>query len=80
MAKNDEKQAEKKTWNEWAEAKGHVHKLQLASLTSPRRNPNRGIPDARVVRAYYGWPLGLLMSEADYDSAVEHVYHGAIYL
>mgnify|MGYP001809598693 CR=1 FL=1 len=71
--------AEARPWGEWAQQKGHVITPQRATITSPRRNPNRGKPDVRVVRAFYGWPIGKLMTEAEYDGAVEHVYHGPIY-
>lgn len=80
MAKRDAEATEsskpvEKPWSEWAEAKGHVAVLAKPLLFGARQVQHTG-PDVRVVRAYFGWPLGKLMVEADYDKAVDLVYNG----
>ena len=79
MAKKDDTEAPKpaaetKSWEQWAEAKGHVAKLPKPSLLGPRLVAHTG-PDVRVVRAYFGWAIGKQLTAAEYDAAVDLVYN-----
>jgi len=79
MAKKDEAEAPKpaaetKSWEQWAEFKGHVAKLPKPSLLGPRLVVHTG-PDVRVVRAYFGWAIGKQLTASEYDAAVDLVYN-----
>lgn len=77
MAKR-ETEAETHPWDHWARLRGHVAVLAVRpTLRGPREVTHRG-PDVRVVRAYHQWPLGKMMTESDYDAAVDSAYSAAI--
>lgn len=65
---------ETKTWEQWAELRGHVAKLPKPSLMGIRQVHHTG-PDVRVVRAFFGWPIQKQMTAIEYDEAVDRVYN-----
>lgn len=57
---------------EWAAAKGHIPPKGPYTF---RADPHRGKPHVRVVMAHTGWPSNKVVSEAEYNLAVNEAYN-----
>lgn len=64
------------TFEQWAEAKGHVKRLPKPGR--PRAAYVQPGPDYRVVKVHTQWPANKVVTEAEYDAAVKGTYSQTI--